>query len=132
MIVSQTIDSLIIGGQELWVDDICLQVEGAQARSKILFDARVDESTSYTNFWSEYKSELSSRGYIIHYHTTGEITLTKLNMYDVYVIKPYSYMYTEVEKQAVNDFINSGGSVLVACEFGPSFMHTFEQNILDT
>jgi hypothetical protein len=114
--VTGPIHDLTLGGQELWLDDVCLSIGSTDRPLHVLFDARSGAGQSNAGLWPEYKSELMARGYSISYHTSGEITPSELTQCNVYVIIAYQYQYTAAEKQALSDFVNAGGGLLVSSE----------------
>ena len=124
------INELIIGGQELWIDNITFE-SNEQSQAIILFDARQDIDQSYIGSFSEYKNALRQRGYTVNHLTSGEITSSLLSSCNALFISPYHYQYSSSEKEALLDYVTNGGSVLIVGEWGPGTQYQALQNILD-
>ena len=114
---------MTLGGQELWVDDVCLSIDSTEKGLSVLLDQRNGGGGGVGSLaewvWGlthagDFCSALMARGYSTEFHTSGEITLSKLTEHDIYAIATYTYHYTASEKQALVDFVNAGGGLLIA------------------
>lgn len=111
---------LSIGGQELWVDNIC-GIEHADAVA--VLDLRRNDATGpLPEFLTEsLVSELYLNGIGVHKHVEGELNASILSDADVLVFFPKRGLMTDGEKVAVLDYIESGGSVLILGDYaGPN------------
>ena len=95
------------------------------SKSRILYDQRTTATTSRAvpdTQWSQLNSSLTAGGLAVayHAHTNGRLTAAALQQSDLVVIRPHDYTYDAAEKQALLDFVNQGGAMMVAGEWGPS------------
>jgi len=84
----------------------------------ILFDQT--HGTDNIACYSIWVTALRKRGFEIHVHSTGEITLDKLEDYDVFVIPQADSAYLSSEVSAIQNFVFDGGGLLVIGDNNPS------------
>lgn len=109
-----------VGGQELWVDNIC-GIEHADAVA-VLDLRRNDATGSLPEFLIDsLVTELNSSGIAVHKHVEGELNASILADADVLVFFPKRGLMIDEEKVTVLDYIDSGGSVLLLGDYaGPN------------
>ena len=86
--------------------------------TKILFDDTHGCRPGLVGDWSAYEAALTAAGYTVTHHTAGAITLATLQNYDVFVVSMARMNYSAAEKQAIADFANAGGGVMIVQDFG--------------
>ena len=89
-----------------------------QPRKKVLFDATHLCRPGIVGDWEEYKQALTGAGLTVTFHTTGAITLAVLKKHDVFMVAMARNSYTQSEKDAIVNYVNGGGSILIAQDFG--------------
>jgi hypothetical protein len=92
--------------------------EPPQRRSKVLFDFTHGCRAGLVGDWIEFEAALVAAGYPVAHHTAPTVTLAALQKHHVFVMAMVRVSYTAAEKQAIVDFVNAGGSVLVVQDFG--------------
>ena len=131
VVLQGAIQDFALGGQELWIDEVCFTGQATStARSRILFEARSDVDQTYTGFWTDYKADITLRGYTFGHVTTGPVTTALLERWDVLVLRPHRYHYTGDEKVAIQEFVNSGKSVWIVAEFGTPYIFPATQDAM--
>jgi hypothetical protein len=85
----------------------------------VLFDQT--HVTEYMPMWYKiWVTDLTERGYIVDAHTSGPINVTVLTGYDVFVIPRACAPYDLDELWAIQNFVFSGGGLLVIGDDVPS------------
>lgn len=133
LVLQGEIQDFELGGQEVWIDNVCFSGHQAPiARSRILFEARTNTNPdlTYTGFWTEYKSDITARGYTFGHVTTGPITQDMLERWDVFVLRPHRYHYSDDEKAAIQQFAYGGKSVWIVAEHGMPFTFPATQDAM--
>lgn len=87
-------------------------------RSRILFDDTHGCRPGLVGDWTIYEAALVAAGYTVAHHTAASVTLAVLKRHDVFVVAMVRQSYTAAEKQAIVDFVNEGGGLLVVQDFG--------------
>jgi hypothetical protein len=87
-------------------------------RSKVLFDFTHGCRAGLVGDWVEFEAALVAAGYPVAHHTAATVTLAALQQHHVFVAAMVRMSYTAAEKQAIVDFVNGGGGVLVVQDFG--------------
>ena len=90
----------------------------AAPRSKILFDDTHGCRPGATGDWVQYEQALVAAGYTVAHHTAATVTLAALKRHDVFVAAAVRNAYTAAEKQAMVDYVNGGGGMLIVQDFG--------------
>jgi hypothetical protein len=89
-----------------------------QPRSKVLFDDTHGCRPGVTGDWTQFEAALNSTGYTVAHHTSSTVTLVALKKHDVFVVATARASYSAAEKQAIVDYVNGGGGLLVVQDFG--------------
>lgn len=98
---------------------------GEEPECKVLFDETHSPSGngpgSYTieDIFSEWAALLESQGMTVESITTGPITYDVLKNYGVVVIPEPTEDYTDAEINAIKQYVNNGGGLLILGEWGP-------------
>jgi hypothetical protein len=92
--------------------------ETPQPRKRILFDDTHSCRPGAVGDWTDYESALTVAGYAVAHHTTTPLTLGALQRHDVFVIAMARSHYSTVEQQALVDFVNGGGGLMIVQDFG--------------
>jgi hypothetical protein len=87
-------------------------------RSKILFDDTHACRPGFVGDWTQYEAALVAAGYTVTHYTLPTVTLVELKKHDVFVVAAARAVYTAAEKQAISDFVNQGGGLLIVQDFG--------------
>jgi hypothetical protein len=90
----------------------------AAPRSKILFDDTHGCRPGVTGDWVQYEQALVAAGYTVAHHTRATVTLSTLKQHDVFVVAMARSAYAAAEKQAMVDYVNGGGGMLIVQDFG--------------
>jgi len=131
LVLAGPINDFSLGGQEVWIDNVCFPGStNAQIGSRILFEARYDAGQSYTDFWLDYKMDITSQGFTFGHVTEGEVSTALLNNWDLFVMRPYRYHYTEAEKNAIKSFVENGKAVIIVAEFGTPYIYPATENAM--
>jgi hypothetical protein len=86
--------------------------------TKILFDDTHGCRPGLIGDWTDYEAALTGAGYTVAHYNAATVTLADLQNYDVFVISMARSYYSNAEKQAISDFANGGGGVMVVQDFG--------------
>jgi len=89
-----------------------------QPRTKVLFDDTHDCRPGVTGDWTQYEAAIVAAGNTVAHHTAATVTLTALQRHDVFVVTIPRVRYSAAEKQAIVDYVNGGGGLLVVQDFG--------------
>lgn len=92
--------------------------EPPQPRNKVLFDDTHGCRPGVTGDWTSYEAAINAAGYTVAHHTAPTVTLAALQRHHVFVIAIARAVYTAAEKQAIVDFVNGGGGLLIVQDFG--------------
>lgn len=87
-------------------------------RSRILFDDTHQCRPGGIGDWTTYESALINAGYSVAHYTAPAVTLAELKKHDVFVVAVPRVSYSAAEKQAMSDFVNTGGGLLIVQDFG--------------
>lgn len=114
------VNQLLLGGQELWIDNVC----GVRSSEHIaLLDLRRHSNAGILpEFLIESVIlELNNKDIAAYKHTAGELNASLLSQVDILVFFPKAGMMSDQEKDEVTDYINSGGGVLLLGDYvGPN------------
>ena len=92
--------------------------EPPQPRSKVLFDDTHGCRPGAVGDWTQYEAAIVAAGYTVAHHTAASVTLAALQQHHVFVVSMVRSSYTAAEKQAIVDFVNGGGGLLIVQDFG--------------
>lgn len=92
--------------------------EPPQPRSKVLFDDTHGCRPGAVGDWTRYEAAINAAGYTVAHHTAPTVTLTALQRHHVFVVAMVRSSYSAAEKQAIIDFVNGGGGLLIVQDFG--------------
>lgn len=110
------LNQLSIGGQELWIDNIC----GVRTTDRIaLLDLRRHSNGgTLPEFLIESViSLLNDTNVAVYKHTAGELNDSILSEVNILIFFPKLGILNDQEKDAVRDYINSGGGVLLLGDY---------------
>lgn len=99
-------------GEDLVFNNVAVRISKVRPiKGWILFDqTHITDSIEYCSFWV---ANLVERGYGVGTHTSGPITSAVLQDYDVFVIPQAEYVYSTDELSVIQNFVLSGGGLLV-------------------
>jgi hypothetical protein len=89
-----------------------------QPRTKVLFDDTHQCWPGAVGDWTTFAQELTAAGLTVSQHTAGAITASVLNQHHTFVIAMARMSYTQSEKDAIVNYVNQGGGLLIAQDFG--------------
>lgn len=99
-------------------NQVTLPSEPPKLRSKVLFDDTHGCRPGLVGDWTQFESALNSAGFTVAHHTSSTVTLMALQQHDAFVVATARAAYTAAEKQAIVDFVNGGGGLLIVQDFG--------------
>jgi hypothetical protein len=99
-------------------NQIDMPVDPPQPRTKVLFDNTHQCRPGAVGDWGTYAQALAAAGVSVTQHTSGAITAAVLNQHHAFVIAMARVSYTQSEKDAITNFVNQGGGLLIAQDFG--------------
>lgn len=100
------------------MNQVTVPSEPPKPRSKVLFDDTHGCRPGVVGDWTQFEAALNSAGYTVAHHTAATVTLAALQRHDVFVVAVARAGYAAAEKQAIVDFVNGGGGLLVVQDFG--------------
>jgi Domain of unknown function (DUF4350) len=100
------------------INQIDMSVDPPQPRTKVLFDNTHQCRPGAVGDWATFAQELSNAGMTVSHHNSGTITASVLNQYHALVIAMARVSYTQSEKDAIVNFVNQGGGLLISQDFG--------------
>jgi hypothetical protein len=92
--------------------------EPPEPGSRILFDDTHGCRPGVTGDWTAYEGALVAAGYPVDHFTGPAVTLAALQQHDVFVVGMPRAYYAGAEKQALVDFVNAGGGLMIVQDFG--------------
>ncbi len=104
-------------GEESTSNNIATTFVSVRPTEHILFDQT--HGTIGIGYFSKWVTAAVGRGDIVQTCDSGPITPTILEGYDVLVIPEASFSYSNDELSAIEDFVFSGGGLLVIGDFSP-------------
>jgi hypothetical protein len=75
-----------------------------------------DDLATFPGYYTTWRDDLVSRGYLfdkIYPSASGNLTLTRLNHYDVLILLSPDANYSSSDRSALTSWVNTGGSLLV-------------------
>lgn len=99
-------------------NQVTVPAEPPKPRSKVLFDDTHGCRPGVTGDWTQFEAAINSAGYTVAHHTASTVTLAALQQHHVFVVAMARASYTAAEKQAMVDFVNGGGGLLIVQDFG--------------
>ncbi len=99
-------------------NQVTVPSEPPPPRSKVLFDDTHGCRPGAVGDWTQYEAAIVGAGYTVAHHTAATVTLAALQQYHVFVVAMVHASYTAAEKQAIVDFVNGGGGLLIVQDFG--------------
>ena len=99
-------------------NQVTVPSEPPQPRSKVLFDDTHGCRPGAVGDWTQYEAAIIAAGYTVAHHTAASVTLAALQQHHVFVVATVRSSYTAAEKQAIVDFVNGGGGLLIVQDFG--------------
>jgi hypothetical protein len=100
------------------IHQIDMPVDSPQPGTKVLFDNTHQCRPGAVGDWTIFAQELTSAGVTVSQHTSGAVTASVLNQHHAFVIAMARVSYTQSEKDAIVDFVNRGGGLLISQDFG--------------
>lgn len=104
-------------GENVTTNNVCSKMVRVSYFKYVLFDQT--HGTDGINSYRTWVTDLMSREYIVDTHISGSITSSVLADYDVFVIPQAHYFYDTDELVAIQNFVATGGGLLVVGDDNP-------------
>lgn len=122
MALSGAISKFALGGQELWVDNVCsLQLAETVAIMDLRKNDPVDPDLLVPDILvSTIDSDLRASGIAVHKHTSGEMNNSLLTSADILILFPKRGRLSAAEKDDIREYIELGGKALIFTDYASS------------
>jgi subtilase family serine protease len=107
-----------VSSEEHTTNNVATKIVNVKPIRYILFDQTHGTDNNYS--YSTWLTSLTERGYVVETNYAYPITPMTLDTYDVLIIPQATYPYTGDELTTIQDFVFSGGGLLVIGDDYPS------------